>query len=495
ELLENTSLTCAQKDYVGTIRESSQTLMLLINNILDVSKIEAGELKLEEIDFDLSYLLKSVIKMNSTRFEKKDVRMLCAIDENMPKSYKGDPTRIRQILTNLISNAIKFTEKGEIRISAKAKEGVSGPSGERRMLEFSVKDTGIGIPKEKHERIFEAFEQADTSTTRKYGGTGLGLTISKTLVAMMGGKIWVESTPGHGSEFFFTLNLEEAAPVVQKDIAPLRVADLKGKKVLIVNDNESASKMVEICCREAGMDVLYKAASVKETLDWLSRQTELPEIILSDIMMPKRDGYELARAIKKSAKTQAIKLVAVTSDVKPGAAKDAEKAGFDAFLPNPVFKNDLIEVMRVVLGDNRGDRKADQIVTRHMAEELACKGLKILVVEDNLVNQKLLQVVLKNFGCEVDVASNGQVAVEKVKTHRYDLVLMDIQMPGMGGCEATEIIRSQISKTLPILALTATVSKEDEQKSLAAGMNDFITKPVALTRLRGKIIQWANPRP
>jgi len=229
----------------------------------------------------------------------------------------------------------------------------------------------------------------------------------------------------------------------------------------------------------------------------LRRQTTLlPEILLSDVMMPGMDGHELAREIKKSEKTQAIKLVAVTSDAKPGAAKDAEKAGFDAFLPKPVSKNDLIEIMRAVLGDKRHGRGEDQIVTRHMAEELSCKGLRILVVEDNPVNQKLLKVSLKILGCDVDVASNGQIAVEKVKTTPYDLVLMDIQMPVMGGCEATEIIRSQINKTIPILALTAAVLKEDEQKSLAAGMNDFITKPAELTRLREKIIQWAGrPKP
>ena len=497
ELLENTTLNRTQKDYVDTIRESSQMLMLLINDILDVSKIEAGELKLEDIDFDLPYLLKSVIKMNSARMEKKNVKLLCSIDEGMPQSYKGDPTRIRQILVNLISNAIKFTEKGEINVSVKAGEGSSVASGGRRNLQFSVKDTGIGIPKEQHQRIFEAFEQADATTTRKYGGTGLGLTISKTLVAMMGGKIWIESTPGVGSEFFFTLNLEEAVATAQKDITPIKAADLKGKKVLIVDDNEDASRMLAIYCLEAGMDILYKATSAEEALEWLRRQTTLlPEILLSDVMMPGMDGHELAREIKKSEKTQAIKLVAVTSDAKPGAAKDAEKAGFDAFLPKPVSKNDLIEIMRAVLGDKRHGRGEDQIVTRHMAEELSCKGLRILVVEDNPVNQKLLKVSLKILGCDVDVASNGQIAVEKVKTTPYDLVLMDIQMPVMGGCEATEIIRSQINKTIPILALTAAVLKEDEQKSLAAGMNDFITKPAELTRLREKIIQWAGrPKP
>jgi PAS domain S-box-containing protein len=492
ELLENTTLNRAQKDYVGTIRESSQMLMFLISDILDVSKIEAGELKLEEIDFDLSHLLKSVIKMNSTRLVKKQVEMFCSMDEAIPQSYKGDPTRIRQILTNLISNAIKFTEKGEISISVKAKEKPSGSSGQRWVLEFSVKDSGIGIPEDKHERIFEAFEQADTSTTRKYGGTGLGLTISKTLVGMMGGKIWVKSAPGQGSEFFFTLSLEEAPPVAQARIMPLKITDLKGKKVLIVDDNENASRMFDSYCRDAGMNVLFLAASAREALDWLAGQTELPEIILSDVMMPGMDGYTMAREIKKNPKTRGIKIVAVTSDVNLGAARGAGEAGFDAFLPKPVLKSDLIEIMRTVLGDQRQDPGAEQIVTRHMAEEFSCKGLKILVAEDNLVNQKLLRVLLKNLGCEVDVASNGQVAVEKVRTHRYDLVLMDIQMPGMGGLEATEIIRSQISKTLPILALTAAILKEDERKSLAAGMNDFIPKPVELVRLKEKIIRWSH---
>lgn len=494
ELLENTALNPTQKDYVETIRESGQLLMLLINDILDVSKIEAGELKLEKVDFELTYLLKSVIKMNSFRLGRKHVEMFFSVDEKMPTDYKGDPTRIRQILTNLLSNAIKFTENGEINISVKAQEVLPAASGERCTLQFSVKDTGIGIPSEKHERIFAAFEQADTSTTRKYGGTGLGLTISKTLVELMGGKIWVESTPGLGSEFHFTLNLEEAAPVIQKDITPLSQLDLKGKKVLIVEDNESATRMFDICCREAGMEVLQKSALAQDALDWLAKCPELPDIILSDIMMPGMDGYELARQIKKNKRMKVVKLVAVTSDIRPGAAREAEEAGFDAFLSKPVLKSDLFQVMRTVFGDQRKDSEPDRIITHHLADELALKGLKILVVEDNLVNQKLLQVSLKILGCEVEVASNGKVAIEKVRTTRYDLVLMDIQMPVMGGCEATEIIRSQISKTLPILALTAAVLKEDEHKSLAAGMNDFITKPVELVRLKEKIIQWASPK-
>jgi CheY-like chemotaxis protein len=363
------------------------------------------------------------------------------------------------------------------------------------MLEFSVKDTGIGIPKDKQERIFDAFEQADTSTTRKYGGTGLGLTISRALVKMMGGNIWVNSEPGIGSEFIFTLNLREVPPVEEREIHPVKLEYLKGLKVSVVDDTENARRMLDIYCKETGMEMVFMVGSAQEALDWLFAHQEVPAVILSDIMMPGMDGYELAKIIKKNEKTKDIKLVAVTSDVKPGAAKQARDAGFDAFLPKPIIKGDLIDVIRTALGDRRPESAQDQILTRHMAEELACKDLRILVVEDNLVNQKLLSVVLKGLGCQVEIASNGQVAVEKAKVGEFDLVLMDIQMPVMGGYEATQIIRQQVSKTLPIVALTAAAMKEDEERSLASGMNDFITKPVELVKLREKIAQWGKCRP
>ena len=491
ELLENTNVDTSQKDYVETIHESSRMLMFLINDILDVSKIEAGEIKLELIDFDMAYLLTSVVKMNSAKIAIKKIEIFYSIEEELPKRFKGDPTRIRQILTNLLSNAIKFTENGGITISVKRGAKEKRLNDKRCVLNFSVKDTGIGIPKDKLGRIFDAFEQADTSTTRKYGGTGLGLTITKALVEMMGGTIWVEAESGKGSEFLFNIELEEAATVIENELQPLRPELLKGKTVLITDDNENARRMLEIFCREAGMDVVCNAASAQITLDWLSSHAELPQIILSDIMMPDMDGYQLARKIRANKNTKDIKLVAITSDVKPGAAKEAKEAGFDGFLPKPILKSDLIDVIRAALGDRRLPDPKAQIVTRHMAEEFVGKGLKILVVEDNLVNQKLLQVVLKNLGCAAEVASNGQVAIEKVRTDKFDLILMDLQMPVMGGLEATQFIRSQISKTVPIIALTAAATKEDEMNSLVAGMNDFITKPVDLAKLREKIAQWS----
>jgi len=358
ELLNDTSLDYVQKDYADTIITSGQILLTLINNVLDISKIEAGELQLENIDFELHRLVQNVIKITGTKLKDKNVELLYDIDKNVPKYFKGDPTRLRQILMNFISNAIKFTEKGKICVSVRLKEPEELKN-KMRALEFSVKDSGIGIPKDKQSHLFKAFEQVDASITRKYGGTGLGLAISKNLAEKMGGKVWFESEPGKGTTFFFTLQLEETTAVL--------------------------------------------------------------------------------------------------------AGKEQEK-------------------------------KTDQALAQHAAEESACKGLKVLIVEDNAVNQKLMQIVLDKLGCKTDSAVNGQEAVEKVRTIQYDLVFMDIQMPVMSGYEATKIIRDKIGNTVPIIALTATIADEDKKNCLACGMNDYITKPVELYKLREKIIQWARPK-
>jgi PAS domain S-box-containing protein len=492
ELMENTSLDYVQKDYIGVIKDSGQILLVLINDILDLSKIEAGEMHLEVIDFDLEYLVHSVLKINSARVEEKGLDLSCSIDGKIPRGLKGDPTRIRQILINLVSNAIKFTDRGGITVSTRLK-GMEEKDGARvHTIEFSVKDTGIGIPKDKHRLIFEAFEQADVSTTRRYGGTGLGLTICRALVTMMGGTIWVESDPGKGSEFLFTVKLAESAPAVDKDIQPLTREALKDKKVALVDDCSTSRKITEYYCLEAGMRIVYQGESGEGALSWLREQTEMPKLIITDVLMPGMNGYDFVKEAKKIEKAGNIKMIALTSDARPGAARMAQESGFDAYIPRPVTKQNFIKIVEAALGDKRTAGAQDQIITRHLSEEVACKGLKILVVEDNPVNQRLLQIVLKNMGCEADMASNGQVAVEKVKTNTYDLVLMDLQMPIMGGCEATKIIRSQFSKALPIIALTAAAMKEDEANSRAAGMNDFITKPVELHKLKEKIIQWAG---
>jgi signal transduction histidine kinase/CheY-like chemotaxis protein len=492
ELLEHTRLDYVQNDYVSVIRESGKILLSLINDILDLSKIEAGEMHLEHIDFDLEYLIRSVIKINSPKLQGKKVELFCSIDEHMPKNFKGDPTRVRQVLINVLSNAIKFTREGSITISVRPEEAGGVPKDKFRMLEFSVRDTGIGIPPEKHERIFDAFEQADTSTTRKYGGTGLGLTICKGFVELMGGRMRVVSEPGKGSEFVFTVRLEEAEPIVNIDIVPVRLEELREKKVLIIDNSESARSVIEDYCIDIGMVVLFKAASADVAWEWLISRSAAPDIIISDIVMPGMSGFDFARNVREDERLKNIMMISISTDIRPGAAKKAQDAGFDAYLPKPVMKGDFIRIMQTTWGDKRRDKEGRQIVTRHLAEELACKGFRILLVEDNAVNQKLLQIVLKNLGCETDLASNGLIAVEKVRANRYDLVFMDLQMPVMGGCDATRIIRSEIDKTVPIIALTAAVMKEDEVASLAAGMNDYVTKPVELHKLKEKIMQWGK---
>ena len=274
--------------------------------------------------------------------------------------------------------------------------------------------------------------------------------------------------------------------------ATVRLEELRDKKVLIVDDSETARRVIEDYCLDLGMNILFKAASANVAWEWLMTQTGLPDIIISDIVMQGMSGYDFASSVREDGKFKHIKMIAVTTDIRPGAAKKAQMAGFDAYLPKPVIKGDFARIVQTTLGDNRRNKKEEQIVTRHMAEELACKGFKILLAEDNAVNQKLLQIVLKNLGCDADIASNGQIAVEKARSNRYDLVLMDLQMPVMGGCEATRIIRAEIDQTMPIIALTAAAMKEDEENSLAAGMNDYITKPVELHKLKEKIIQWGK---
>jgi len=492
-ILADTPLNVVQKDYVKTIKESGNVLLALISDILDISKIEAKKIKLENIDFDLENLVESVVKIVSPKLKNRAVELYYRFEKNMPTSFNGDPTRIRQVLLNLLSNAIKFTKKGEIGVSVglgKAVYEQTASEDKTQVLQFSVKDTGIGISKEKQKTIFDSFTQADSSTTRKYGGTGLGLAITRALVNEMRGEIRIESEEKKGSNFIFTLKLQKAAPIAQTDITPLDLKQLKDKKILIVDDNENSRLIISNYCTEASMIILHEASSGQEALDWLNNhQSELPDVLLTDIMMPGMSEYEFAQRIRENEKYESLKLIAITSEAIPGTAKKSQEYCFDAYLSKPITRNDLIMVIQTTLGDKR---KGGQIITRHLSKELSLKGLKILVAEDNPVNKKLLEVLLKKFGCEVDIASNGEVAVKKLKTNHYDLVLMDIQMPVMGGIEATRIIHKDIKKEIPIIGVTAAVSKEDEEKGYAAGMNDYITKPIDPIKLKEKLLKWGK---
>ncbi|MBF0432927.1 MAG: response regulator [Fibrobacteria bacterium] len=483
ELLRNTTLDNEQNDYVNTICESGNILVALINDILDVSKIEAGQITLENIGFNLEYLIESVLKIVKPLVQGKDIDLLFEFEKDTPQCYEGDPTRIRQILINLVNNAVKFTEKGEIGIHIGTTENKAG----KKLLKISVEDTGIGIPEDRVGLIFKAFEQADSSTTRKFGGTGLGLFISQSLVEKMGGNIYVTSQPGKGSQFIFTLDLKETDAVVESAITPLQRENLKDKKALLVDDNKNNLRILAAYCQEMQIIVTYKALRAEEALDWLELQTELPDLILSDVMMPDMDGYELAGKIKAHPKYKHMKVIALTSDARPGSAKEAQNSGFDAYITKPLIKKELIDVILTTLGDNRDK---GQIVTRHMAQELSLKGLDILVVEDNKMNQKFILKYLKILGCNADLACNGQEGVEKAASNKYDICFMDMMMPIMGGIEATQEIRKNVSKDLPIIALTAAAMKGDEEKCLLSGMNDYMTKPVNVKKLKEVLGKW-----
>jgi signal transduction histidine kinase/CheY-like chemotaxis protein len=488
ELLKNTSLDDIQEDYLIAVYDSSHLLLSLVNDILDLSKAEANKIDFECIEFDFSYLIESVFKMIRSKLVGRAVDVLYHIQDHTPVYFNGDPTRIRQILINIIANAIKFTEEGEILVKVSLNptdlQGKGRP-GMQRALRIAIRDTGIGIPKEKNEIIFESFTQADISTTRNYGGTGLGLAITKTLVEKMGGKIWVESEYGRGSEFIFLLNLEQAKPITESDIVPVADEFLEGKKVFIVDDNPAAGEITKEYCMNAKMEVCAVSNSAISALSWLASETVLPDVIISDILMPKMDGYEFIQNVRKDERLKAIKVIAATSDAFPGQSSKTKARGFDAYLPKPIIREELINILKAVFGDKR---KQGQIITRHMAEELSLKGMKVLVAEDNPVNMKLVAALLEKFGLIVDQAINGKDAVEKTRSNSYDVVLMDVQMPKMNGLQATEIIRKEISKDIPIIALTASAMQEDLDRALAAGMNDYVAKPIDVEQLK-KVMQ------
>lgn len=491
EVLGDTKMNNLQIDYVETIRESGKLLLALISDILDFSKIESGEIQLESIDFNLKHLVEDVLKIARPKVSNSNIELYYDYDDRVPTNFVGDPTRVRQIILNLLNNAIKFTEKGEIGICVSKATGIKSHGQQEKnfcTVQISVQDTGIGIAQDKQKLIFETFTQADSSTTRKFGGTGLGLAITKALVERMDGAIWVESEVGEGSEFTFTLKLEETHPSAIADISPLDTDELVGKKVFIVDDNENARRLLRTFCQKAGLNIVAEAQSAIQGLNDLENMEEKPDLILSDIMMPQMDGYEFARRVR-SENYKGVKLIAVSSDARPGSAKEAKDAGFDAFLTKPISERGVVNVLKTVLGDRRTE---GQIVTTHMAEELIGKTVRVLVAEDNPVNKKLIEILLKKLGCEGEIVSNGKEAVEKAMTEEFDICLMDIHMPVMSGIEATEEIRKKGNTTLPIVALTADVFKEGKEQCLKAGMNDFLSRPVKPKKLEEKIAQWTH---
>ena len=497
ELALDTNLTEEQRDYLSVSLQSADTLLTLINDILDFSKIEAQKLELETIEFSLRTMVEDVGQLMAKRAQDKGLELVCLIHPDLETWLKGDPARLRQVLINLTGNAIKFTHHGEIVIRAEpVAETLSHAT-----IQFSVQDTGIGIPKERLAAVFDRFTQADGSTTRKYGGTGLGLTISKQLVEAMKGEIGVSSEWGIGSKFWFTLQLEkqpakaESVQIMQTSKLALEVKDLR---VLGIDDNETnrrvLTKMVEgFGCR---IETASSGARGIEALINAQRSGDKFQVLLLDMQMPGMDGEQTAREIKNNPLISDIQIIVLTSMGQRGDAARLEELGCSAYLLKPVRQQLLFDTLKTVLG-----RKTDvqqPLVTRHVVSEHSRVGQFILLAEDNPVNQKLAIILLQKAGYSVDAVENGGLAFEKVKTNKYKVVLMDVQMPDVDGFEATHRIREWERGSgghIPIIAMTAHALKGDRELCLENGMDDYVTKPLDPKLLFAALERWLQPQP
>jgi PAS domain S-box-containing protein len=488
-LLLDTDLSEEQRRYAQIVRASGEALLSLINDILDFSKIEAKKLDLETLDFDLASLLDDFAATMAVQAHEKRLELLCSADPEVPPLLRGDPGRLRQILTNLTGNAIKFTHQGELAVRV----SLVSETATEVVLRFSVRDTGIGIPKDKIGMLFEKFSQVDSSTTRQYGGTGLGLAISRQLAGLMGGEVGVESKEGKGSEFWFTTRLARQPEGEQVKAPP--PADLRGVRVLVVDDNAASREILTVRLASWGMRPA-EAPDGPSALQALCRALEAGDpfrIALLDMQMPGMDGEALGRAIKAEETIKDTRLVMMTSLGRRGDAKRLEEVGFAAYFTKPVRQSDLFDSMAAVLA-GEAIRRVASVVPRRSTREMWRDNIRILLAEDNIINQQVAVAILKKLGLRADAVANGAEAVEALKDIPYDLVLMDVQMPEMDGLEATRAIRcprsAVLNRNIPIIAMTANAMPGDREECLGAGMDDYITKPVTPLALAEVLEKW-----
>jgi two-component system sensor histidine kinase/response regulator len=493
ELLLDTPLNAEQRDYLQTIKKSADALLSVINDILDFSKIEAGKLELEYSPFDLRESLGDTLNTLALRAHQKGLELACHIASDVPEIVIGDPVRLRQILINLVGNAIKFTECGEVVVDVAVsrltrKEAAEAPAlpfesrlneedSTHCLLHFSVRDTGIGIPADKQAQIFEAFTQADGSTTRRYGGTGLGLAISSRLVQRMGGRIWVESEPGRGSTFHFTARFAQPSvpPEQPRRQEPSR---LRGLSVLVVDDNATNRFILAETLMQWQMrpTTVENAAAAMEALESAHQAGEPFPLVLLDAQMPGMDGFMLAQRIREHPDLVGATIMMLSSACQPLEARRCQELGLAAYLTKPIKQAELYRAILAALGSPEAQPPMPPPPSPRVG-----RTLRVLLAEDNLVNQKLIVRLLEKQGHTVVVAANGREAVEAVERQPFDLVLMDVQMPEMDGFEATAAIRQwerSAGRHLPILAMTAYAMKGDRERCLAAGMDDYISKPI-----------------
>lgn len=466
-LLMDTPLTREQKEFAEIIRVSGESLLSLINDILDFSKIESGHMDLESAPFSIHECIESTLDLLAPRASQKGIELLYEIAEGVPSEIRGDVTRVRQILVNLVGNALKFTEHGEVEVSVR----VSSNSPARRELVFCVRDSGIGIPPEAHDRIFRSFSQVDASTTRKYGGTGLGLAICKRLAELMGGRMWFESQSGKGSSFFFTLP-SEWIPARAKTFVSSERVQIHGKRLLVVDDNEHGRRILAALAEKWGMHCTL-AQSARECLD-LVREGRRFDVAILDMQMPEMDGVMLAREMRALPAAAELPLILLSSIGRHPDAADA--ALFAACLTKPAKPSQVFDEIAHALGRDDGDLPAAAPVLPPPQGEVHPE--RILVAEDNPVNQKVALHMLSRLGYRADVVADGREVLEALKRVPYDIVLMDVQMPEMDGLEATRCIRAQATEGPWIIALTANAMEGDAQRCIEAGMDDYVGKPI-----------------
>jgi len=480
-LLAETSLSDQQRDYTNTITTCGESLLNVINDILDFSKIESGNMELEQEDFNLRICIEDVLDIFGTKAAGLGLDLVYHIDNNVPLQIVGDDLRLRQVLTNLVSNAMKFTQKGEVFVGVHV---VKSDESENLKLQIEVRDTGIGIPPDKLNRLFKAFSQVDTSTTRKYGGTGLGLAISEKLVKLMKGEVHVESMVGQGSTFSFTIKTAVGKKVLTA-YTHYDMADLQGKKILVIDDN-----MTNLAILKSQLE-LWKlipvlADSAEVGLDILSKDIQI-DLVLTDMQMPFMDGIELAQNVRKQYPSLPVILLSSVGE----DCKDHSHL-FNSILNKPVRQHVLSKNILEALHPQNNSLAVEKNIQQKLPGTFSEKfPLEILVAEDNLINQKVILHILHKLGYKPVLVENGAKAVEKAGQEQYDIILMDMQMPEMDGIQATRLIRESLEWQPTIIALTANTMQGDQEECLNAGMNDYISKPVKLEELTNKLEKWS----
>lgn len=488
-LLLDNHLDEEQRERALTVKRSADSLLSLINDILDFSKVEAGKLDLELIDFDLGTLMEDFAKTMVYRSDEKGLELICPANPVFHQWFRGDPGRIRQILNNLVGNAIKFTEKGEVSV----RYIVDSETEDQSTLRFEISDSGIGLSAEQQASLFDRFTQADNSTTRRYGGTGLGLSISQQLVELMEGEVGVESVPGMGSTFWFTLKLANTEVQV-----PLRkIDDLHGQKILAVDDNRTNRKLLDQLLDSWGVahDMAASGPLALELLELAESEGKPYTIALIDMQMPDMDGIQLGAQMELSEGLRSTQRVLFTSQSQRGDAQRVHSAGFAGYLSKPINQTELYNALLQVAGIAESE---ERLITRYTALEPTQFEARVLVVEDNLTNQQVALGMLKKLGIDADVAENGEEALKALGHKEYDLVFMDCQMPVLDGYGATRQIRNPDSQVknhaIPIVAMTANAMQGDREKCRAAGMDSYLSKPVDPGKLRKVLERWSPCR-